>query len=240
MFSCSGQPGTKQTESTSHEIWDGLLKKHVEPTGMVDYKGFISDSIQLNAYLDILSEGSPDPKSYSREARLAYWINAYNAFTVKLIVDNYPLESIKDLNPTVAIPMVSTIWNKKFFSIGGEKMSLDNIEHDILRKEFNEPRIHFAINCASISCPPLRSEAYLAERLEQQLEEQASMFINDPERNVLTPDNPEISKIFSWFSGDFKKNQSLIEFLNKYANTKINEDADIDYMDYDWRLNQAD
>ena len=240
VFACSGQPPAREEVPPSHSDWSELLSKHVKSDGMIDYSGFIADSAALGRYLRKLSEGAPDPDAWSESEQLAYWINAYNAFTIKLILDNYPVESIKDLNPAIAIPMVTTVWQKKFFSIGGKKMSLDEIEHDILRKEFDEPRIHFAINCASVSCPPLRNEAYTAGRLDAQLEDQARQFINDPARNELHPDEPRLSRIFSWFSGDFEKNGTLVEFINRYAETQIAEDANIRYMPYDWGLNDVE
>lgn len=206
---------------------------------MIDYQGFVKDKSDLETYLRTLSNNAPDPDQWSEKEQLAYWINAYNAFTVKLIVDNYPLKSIEELHPTIHIPSVSTVWHKKFFNIGGVETSLDEIEHGILRKEFEEPRIHFAINCASFSCPPLRAEAYTAEKMEQQLEEMAYLFINDPERNNIKKDQIEISKIFQWFSEDFTRNGTLIEYLNRYAETPIHKDADIKYLPYDWALNDS-
>ncbi|MTI19476.1 DUF547 domain-containing protein, partial [Fulvivirga sp. RKSG066] len=204
VVACTATPQRKTVENPpSHEIWNELTKKHVKANGMVDYKGFINDRKKLEAYLDLLSNNAPDKDKWSENEQLAYWINAYNAFTIKLIIDNYPLESIQDLHPTLKIPGVNTVWHKKFFKIGGEEASLDEIEHDILRKEFEEPRIHFAINCASFSCPPLRAEAYMADKLDKQLDEMATQFINDDKRNKITPDNPEVSKIFSWFTKDF-------------------------------------
>ncbi|MCA6073648.1 DUF547 domain-containing protein [Fulvivirga sedimenti] len=239
LFACNAQNANHSADIPSHELWDELLKAHVRADGMVDYKGFIKEREKLEEYLEVLAAGAPDPAMWSEEQQLAYWINAYNAFTVKLIVDNYPIESIKDLNPAIAIPTVSTVWNKKFFKIGGVEMSLDQIEHDILRKDFQEPRIHFAINCASVSCPPLRPEAFVADKIDRQLDAQAVDFINDASRNLISATNPQISKIFSWFSGDFKKNGTLIEFLNRYSQTRIQPDADIDYLDYDWALNDV-
>ena len=163
-FACQSEaaPQGKDTQPPAHTQWDLLLKKHVDARGMVDYEGFIRDKEQLEQYLKKLSNTPPDPETWSEAEQLAYWINAYNAFTVKLIADNYPVESIEDLHPTINIPMLNTVWHKKFFKIGGRESSLDEIEHKILRKQFNEPRIHFAINCASYSCPPLRGEAYTA------------------------------------------------------------------------------
>ncbi|WP_420384991.1 DUF547 domain-containing protein [Roseivirga sp.] len=241
LMSCTGNQSTFAgvgEGQPDHSLWTALLQRHVDERGFVDYKGMIEDKVKLNEYTTDLSDNPPQD-SWSENERLAYWINAYNAFTVKLIVENYPLESIKDLNPTIAIPTVSTVWTKKWFQIGGEDFSLDRIEHKILRREFEEPRIHFAVNCASFSCPPLRNEAFVADKVDRQLDEQARVFINDPVRNKIAPDQVEISQIFSWFKGDFTENQSLIEFLNKYSKVKINPKADVDHMDYDWALNDT-
>ncbi len=222
----------------SHEIWDELLKKYVNEEGFIDYKGIVSERVKFEKYLELLSN-NPPANSWSENEKLAYWINAYNAFTVKLIIDNYPLKSIKDLNPTLSIPTIHTVWTKDFFKIGMEDFNLDRVEHKILRVEFEEPRIHFAINCASFSCPVLRPEAFKAEKIEIQLEEQTRAFINDSQRNKITKNKVELSKIFSWFGGDFKKEQTLIQFLNKYSVVKINDHAEVDFMDYQWSLNDA-
>lgn len=221
----------------SHQAWDELLKKHVSKEGKVNYKGFIQNTRKLDAYLSQISE-NPPKKSWTEAQKLAYWINAYNAFTIKLIINNYPINSIQDLHPTIKIPGISTIWHKEFFKIGGVDENLNDIEHKVLRKEFDEPRIHFAINCASVSCPNLRNEAYSSKKLELQLEDQAKKFVNDYSKNKLEKDRVQLSKLFSWFKKDFTKNTSLIAFLNKYAKQKIDESADVDYLDYDWSLNE--
>ena len=225
-------------ELPSHAQWNALVKKHVAPNGLVNYKGFLKDRQQLNSYLKLLQQGVPNPKTWTKEEQLAYWINAYNAFTVKLIIDNYPLKSIKDLNDKIAIPTVNTIWDDKFFKLGGQPFSLNMIEHGVLRKNFNEPRIHFAINCASISCPELLNEAYTAQNLELQLEKQATRFINDPTKNKLSATNLKVSSIFNWFQEDFVKTGTLTAFLNRYAKIKIRPDATITYLDYNWKLNE--
>ena len=241
VLSCTGNQSTfanVDSGKPDHSKWTALLQKYVDEQGFVNYKGMKQAQSQLNSYTEELSLNPPQ-ENWSDKEKLAYWINAYNAFTVKLIVDNYPLESIKDLNPTIAIPTVSTVWSKKWFKIGGEDFSLDRIEHKILRKDFEEPRIHFAINCASFSCPPLRNEAFVAEKVNEQLEEQAHLFINDAKRNKLSKDRIEISQIFSWFKGDFTQGQSLIEFLNRYSEVNINAKADVNHMEYDWALNES-
>lgn len=239
--SCLGSApeGAYQTAAKpDHQLWTKLLQKHVAANGDVDYKAFQKDRKALQVYLNQLSSGIPDPGTWSRDEQLAYWINTYNAFTVKLILDNYPLKSIKDLNSKVSVPLVNSIWDDKFFTLGKVKYSLNDIEHRILRKEFAEPRIHFAINCASRSCPKLRREAYTATKLEQQLEEQTKEFINDPAQNRITPDNPKVSAIFDWFGDDFKKKGTVADFINRYSKVRIKPGAKISYLEYDWRLNE--
>lgn len=230
-----GQTGS---EVPSHEIFDGLLKKHVDDKGRVIYPGFLQDSVQLYKYLDLLSGQAPDRDSWSKEEQLAYWINAYNAFTIKLIIDHYPVESIRDIKPRYPVPLLNTVWHMEFFEIGGKPASLDEIEHKILRKEFDEPRIHFAINCASFSCPVLIPEAYFPDRIERQLTDAAERFINDPDRNRISPSKVEVSQIFSWFKEDFTKNGGLIDYLNLYSNIKINRTAKLSHLPYDWSLNE--
>lgn len=226
------------TTPPSHQIWDQLLKANVSSSGIVNYKGFIKEKAKLEQYLKLISENAPDRKTWSKQEQLAYWINAYNAFTVKLIVDNYPVNSIRDLGPALKIPLIKDVWHYKFFKIGGVESSLDEIEHSILRKEFDEPRIHFAVNCASVSCPPLLNEAFMASKLEAQLDKVARGFINDSSRNKITAENAQISSIFSWFKGDFTKKGGLIDFLNLYSKVKIKPSAKISHLDYNWNLNE--
>lgn len=219
----------------NHAIWNELTKKYVTAEGYMDYKGIIKDSTKLNKYLDQLSSNHPND-TWSSNERKAFWINAYNAFTVKLIVDNYPVKSIKDLGG--AIYRVNTPWDIKFIKIGDEEYHLNDLEHNILRKEWEDARIHAAVNCASISCPRLRAGAFTARDLDKQLDEQMRIFVNDKTKNVINEKSAKLSKLFKWFSGDFKNNApSVIAYINKYSDTKLSEDADIDYAEYDWNLN---
>ncbi len=218
-----------------HHKWTELLQKHVSEAGEVDYKGFIKDSILLDEYLTILSE-HPTGSNWNEEEKIAYWINAYNAFTVKLIVEHYPLKSIKDISD--GLPMINSPWDMKFFKIGKVDFDLNTIEHEILRKEFNEPRIHFAINCASISCPKLRNEAFTAAQLDIQLDDQAKQFIIDPSKNEISDKAIKLSKIFDWFKSDFTKKQSLSLYLQTYSVVQLSDELKIEYLEYDWNLNE--
>ena len=225
-------------KAPSHQQWDKLLKKHVNEAGMVNYKGFQKDKTEFDAYLKTLSDNAPQ-KSWSQKDQIAYWINAYNAFTVKLIADNYPVKSIKDLGAENPIIFVNTAWDKKFFSIDGKKMTLNTIEHKILRKQFNDPRMHFAINCASYSCPKLLDEAYEGKTVNKQLDEQSKDFLADKEKNKISADKPQVSSLFKWFSNDFTKTgKTKIAFINQFTTTKIKESATLEYLDYSWDLNE--
>lgn len=224
------------TYPISHGDWNTLTARHVTQDGRVDYRGFWSDSTLLKNYLALLSQNPPNSINWNDKQKIAYWINAYNAFTVKLILDHYPVKSIKDLGG--GIPFVNSPWDIQFFKLGGIDFDLNTIEHEILRKEFDEPRIHFAINCASKSCPKLRNEAFTARYLDFQLEEQTQDFLLNESKNLIGTDTVLLSPIFDWFNVDFVKKQSLPSFLNQHYADEIREDVHIEHMEYDWTLNE--
>ena len=159
---------------------------------------------------------------------LAYYINLYNAYTVDLILRNYPTKSIKDIDSP---------WTKEFVKVGDTEISLGGIENSVLRK-MNEPRIHFAINCASISCPKLLNEAFTANKIEEQLERVTKEFVNS-DKNEISKNSVKLSSIFDWYKKDFKENGTVIDYVNQYSNTKINSGASVSYKEYDWNLNEA-
>ncbi|MDW3651235.1 MAG: DUF547 domain-containing protein [Bacteroidia bacterium] len=215
-------------ETLSHDAWDKLLKKYVSPSGKVNYKGFKSEMSSFQAYLDLLV-ANPPKADWSRNKIRAYWINAYNAFTVKTILDNYPLKSITNLGKP---------WDKKFIKIGGSTYSLNDIEHNILRAKYFDSRIHFAVNCASFSCPKLLNKAFTEANVSAQMGSLASIYINDSRHNKITPEKAELSQIFEWYKGDFTKKGSLIDYINKYSKVKLNPDAEITFKAYNWNLNE--
>jgi len=216
-----------QLELFNHSGWDQLLKKHVSDDGQVDYEGFRNDKGILRDYIASLGANMPS-ENWVKEDRLAYWMNAYNAMTVDLIVRNLPLKSIKDIDKP---------WNQRLWKLGSKWYNLDEIEHQILRK-MGDARIHFGINCASFSCPPLLNEAFGSQTVEMQLDQVARTFVNDTKRNQISENKIKISKIFSWFAKDFKADGSLIDFLNRYSETPISNKARKSFMDYDWALNK--
>ncbi|WP_461054231.1 DUF547 domain-containing protein [Spirosoma arcticum] len=225
-------------EPVSHAIFDQLAKKHVDGKGLVNYKGFKSDEKQLKTYLDLLAKNPPTDK-WTQDEQIAYWINAYNANTIQLILNYYPVKSIKDIGSSIKIPFVNTPWDIKFIKVGGDSYDLNRIEHGTLRKKFNDKRIHFALVCAARSCPKLRNEAYTPAKLAAQLDDQGSDFLNNPAKNAITPQKASLSKYFDWYKGDWKEDNKSVEYwVNKYAKAKINKDTQISFLDYNWSLNE--
>ncbi|NBC08317.1 MAG: DUF547 domain-containing protein [Bacteroidetes bacterium] len=217
---------TPRAQPPTHRAWDELLQKHVNPAGQVDYKGFQRDQKQLDDYLKSLAKQLPD-EDWGRDARLAYWINAYNAYTVKLILGHYPVKSIREIydgNP----------WDVKWIELEEGQFSLNQIEHRIIRKRFDEPRIHFAVNCAAQSCPPLLPRAFTAENLDSMLAKATRAFVNNPSYNKISTNNLKLSKIFDWYAEDF---ENIQRFIGQYSNTAVDANASVSYMDYDWSLN---
>ena len=213
-------------EAFDHTIFNGLLKKHVSNDNNVNYEGLKKDAKSVQQYISLLKEFQPT-ESWTKNEKLAYWINAYNALTIDLILRNYPVKSIKDIKDP---------WGQRLWKFGDQWLNLNNIEHKILRP-MNEPRIHFAIVCASVSCPKLQNEAFIASNLEQQLSKATKEFFADSSKNELSEDHIKLSKIFKWFKKDFEVNGSLIDFLNSYSEVHISESAKKSYKDYNWDLN---
>jgi hypothetical protein len=219
-----------------HQIWNNLVKQFITDDGFVDYQGFKSKEHLLNHYLEIISTYAPTA-DWTRQEKIAYWINAYNAFTVKLMINHYGVQSIKDIQ----VEDYSSPWKIPFFKIGEDAFTLDKIEHEILRKEIQEPYIHFALVCASFSCPHFRNEAYTAQHVKEQLDDQARIFINDPRKNKLDNIPLEVSSLFSWYWDDFANyftdDFSFITWLNKYSNHPLNFSSSYTFMPYNCSLN---
>ncbi len=219
---------TKQyEEKVDYSLWNSLLSMYVKPNGLVDYRNLKQQETKLDEFLTILSK-TKITNDWTTNDKIAYWINVYNAYTFKLIVKNYPLSSIKDIDSP---------WKTDFFRIDGQLMSLGHVEHKILRK-FDDPRIHFAINCASYSCPRVIQIPYKGKNLDRLLTRQTAEYINDQKNNEITNYSYKLSKLFSWFGGDFKKDsQTITGFINKYSDIKIRNQKSRGFIPYDWRLN---
>ena len=210
-----------------HSLWTALLQAHVDQHGSVNYQGFKQDQVRLKSYLNQLAR-TPVNNNWPRNEQLAYWINAYNACTIQLIVEHYPVSSIMDIEGGKA-------WDLKWITLGQKTYSLNEIENEIIRPQFQEPRIHFALNCAARSCPPLLNRAWTAAQLEKDLEQRTRAFINHPDYNTIQPQQVKISQLFSWYAGDFGQ---IIDFLNRYSTTSIRSGAKLTFLEYDWRLNE--
>ncbi|MBT6881899.1 MAG: DUF547 domain-containing protein [Flavobacterium sp.] len=213
-------------------IFDSLLQKNVDKTGRVDYQSLKNNETLLDNYLAYIQNNEPT-KEWSSNKKKAFWINTYNAYTIKIILNNYPLKSIRDIKIDG-----KTAWKIPFVKVGQKRYTLDQIEHKILRKKFNDPRIHVGINCASVSCPRLWNFAFTEDNIASSLDNLMKVFINDTTRNKISKNNVALSEIFNWFSKDFIKNGTIINYLNTYAAIKISEKASIKYLTYDWSLNK--
>jgi hypothetical protein len=232
-----GLATTSSASTVNHEIWAELLAKYIKPGG-VDYTGFKTEENRLDQYLKVLE--NTDPDKLSRNEQYAYYINAYNAWTVKLILSGYPgVKSIKDFGTIFKSP-----WQKDWVRINGEVLTLDYVEHDILRPRYKDPRVHFAINCSAVSCPPLNPEPYLAATLDQQLDESTRSFINDANSYRLEGNTLYVSRIFKWFSEDF--NEDALGFYLQYAEGDLKQKlarhkdgVKVKYLRYDWSLNDV-
>lgn len=241
-------PGRLAAQENYQDLLNQLLKKYVT-NGWVDYKGFKQDA-RLPKVIELMSAVNPDALK-SDDEKLAFWINAYNIWTIKIICDNYPVKSINDLHTgglIIGQVLGATVWDKKLVKINGKEMTLNNIEHDIIRKEFKEPRIHFALVCAAVSCPPLRSEAFEAARLDKQLHDQGVVFFTEKNKNSFDAGKKVavLSKIMDWYESDFGKDDAAVllyiaNFLDKPVAAAIRQDVknwDVKYSSYDWSLNE--
>lgn len=220
-------PVIAQDTAPSHLGLDSLLQKYVSETGQVNYKGLKADKAALYAYCQLLSD-NPVQDDWTREEKMAYWINAYNAFTLRLVADNYPTKSILNFDG-------GKTWDVKRIRIGDKKYSLNQIENDILRPQFKDPRIHFAINCAAKSCPPLWNRAYVPQTLDSTLDARTRAFINDPKFNAVGATKASVSKIFEWYAADFG---DLKSYLNVFLNSPLKSNATVTFREYDWALNE--
>lgn len=237
---CFGETGThlKATFDHSHDAFTQVLQKVVHPQGRasrVDYRQLTQDPDRLSTYLATLSSVSQQQfNGFTKPQQLAFLINAYNGYQLKLVIDNYPIGSIKDVGNFFRSP-----WDIEFFQLFGDDASLNLIEHGMIREQFNEPRIHFAVNCASISCPPLQRVAFQAVQLDEQLEAATVNFLNDESVNRVDPNSNRllVSKIFDWYGEDFDDVTAFI--LSKMQGVESSNQAfKLDYLDYDWGLNQ--
>jgi|SRR5688572_18588162 len=242
----SGQSALAQ--SFDHTVIDRVLHTYAKPAG-VDYAALKAGRADLDRYVAHLGTVSGKTfKGWSRNQQIAYLINAYNAIVLQQVIDDYPIQ--RSTNPSALVRPANSVWqidgffDKLKHRLVGNNLTLDQIEHEWLRAKLKEPRIHFALVCAALSCPPLRHEAYSAEKLDAQLDDQARQFLNDRDRNRFGAERGQLSEIFKWFADDFGGESGLRTYLGKYLNAELrariqNSAYTIDYIDYDWTLNDV-
>lgn len=217
-----------------HSQFSELLQKYVKD-GQVNYKEMKAEEQKLDRYLELLNSTNPD--NLARDEQFAFYMNAYNAYTIKLILENYPVKSIKDAGSLLKSP-----WKIDFVKINGQTMTLDAVEHDILRPRFKDARVHFAINCAAQDCPPLYPEAFEGEKVDEQLERNARAFLNNPEKNYLDGETLYVTRLFKWFGGDFNDDPLgyVLQFAEGDFKTQLEAKRDkikVKFLGYDWALN---
>lgn len=214
-----------QGHKVNYASYQEILDNYVNANGEVDYMRLKKNEKKLYQVSDQLR--LEKVSQLNKEEELAYWINLYNLETLRLIIENFPVESIKSIQN-------GKVWDIKRIQFIDKTLSLNDIENEILRKKFKDPRIHFVINCAAISCPPLLNQHIASHKLEFQLEERTRLFINDIRYNQMSTKENKISKIFDWYGNDFG---NVKDFINRYSKKKIQTDSGIVYLDYDWSLN---
>ena len=256
LFVGSAAQSVEQSKQAfAYDDYAVVLKNYVDDIGMVNYKKLKDNPAKLNSFVAALAELNPDSYgNWTEKEKIAFWLNAYNAFTLKAIIDNYPIKPnfFKSMHyPKNSIRQISGVWGKITFKVMGKKYTLKHIEHKILRKKFKEPRIHIAMVCAAMGCPSLRNEPYTGKKLSEQLDDQSRKFLANPTKFRFDPKKRmlHISSIFKWFGEDFVKakagkDAAILEFVSSYLD-KDNAYFDpskkaisIKYLDYDWSLNE--
>ncbi len=213
----------------SHAAFDAMLSQHVNAVGDVDYMAFLDDTTDLKDYLDYLSENEPET-TWSNDKKMAYWINLYNAFTIYNILIEYPVNSILDIEGGM-------IWTQRLAMVGDSSYTLDQIEKERLLATYNEPRVHFAVNCAAASCPPLLNKARTEANIQQYYTSTTNSFINNTDYNYISMDSISVSKVFDWYAADFGGANNIVDYFQQYADSTISDSAVVTYQMYDWDLN---
>ena len=256
--------GAIHNSEFSYDSYAAALRKHVDDKGMVSYAALKETTAELHRFVRALAAVDTEMyEAWDEQAKIAFWINAYNALTLKVIIDHYPIKAglISGLAyPTSSIRQIPGVWDKSLFLVMGQRMTLDQIEHETLRARFNEPRIHVALVCAAMGCPPLRNEPFIGEKLDDQLDDQVKRFLTDPAKFRIDRDAGKVhlSSIFTWFGGDFVKTYKPAEgfasggsdaekaVLHFISNDLPAAEAEylktgnykVEYLDYDWSLNE--
>ncbi|GAB3528063.1 DUF547 domain-containing protein [Photobacterium alginatilyticum] len=236
LWSYWQQSNETNTATIDHSLWQQTLDSYLvaQPKQTLFRYRAVSSSDKYNLDRYIRKLTATDPRRYSKDEQFAYWVNLYNALTVQLILDNYPLKSITKLGGLFSFGP----WDEKLVTINGNNLSLNDIEHRILRPIWKDPRIHYVVNCASLGCPDLQPTAFTASNSEKLLEQSANRFINSAKGVRVSDDNVRLSSIYDWYSVDFGSTSSLQKHLNRYRQGQPVQLNKVSY-DYDWALNEA-
>ena len=260
----AGEAASEAPEDVfSFESYAEVLERFVDDEGMVDYERLKADNASLDEFLKAMAQlGRGTFDAWDSDAKIAFWINAYNALTLDAIIDRYPIKASFGrslIYPKNSIRQIRGVWDKLEWTVMGSKMTLDGIEHETLRAHFNEPRIHVALVCAAMGCPPLRDEPYTGERLDEQLDDQARKFLSNPAKLRVDRDagRLHLSPIFDWFGEDFvetygtdekfewydEAERAVVSFVSRHLSKDDGEylestELSIRYLDYDWSLNE--
>ena len=263
VFAGSASGSSNGPDASFFADYGNLLQRYVNDKGLVDYRGMLKEKGKLDAFASRMATMKrSDFDTWKEPDRIAFWINAYNALTLKTIIEHYPIQPTFPARfrfPANSIRHIPGVWDKLAFEVMGQNLTLDNIEHDILRKHFNEPRIHMAIVCASKGCAPLRNEPYTGERLDAQLKDQTIRFVANPKKISLDTQKGVVglSPYFKWFGEDFirtygtsaqftglsEKERASLNFISTYLSLPQQKylakgNYTIKYLDYDWSLNE--
>jgi hypothetical protein len=245
-----------EVTSYSHDAWAALLRKHLDPAGRVDYAAWKADPADLealDAYINLIANASPEshPQLFPTPRDvLAYWINTYNALVIRAVLEHWPIQSVTDVSSGLSFVRGQGFFANRKYLVGGQRISLYELENGKLRNQ-NDPRIHFAINCASRSCPPIDREAFFAEGLDGRLEARAHAFVNSEANVYPSPEGRTVhlSMIFEWYEGDFlaslPKGSTILDYVLAYAEPELAgklrrakaEGWKVDYLTYDWKVN---
>jgi len=215
-----------QSTAAMHQSWNEVLQKHVDKQGIVDYNG-IKNNTSFHRYTGMLKKVK-GADGYAEKDAMAYWINVYNTFVIKLIIDN---------NETASIKNIPNAFEEKFISLPSGRYSLNDIENNILRNTYKDARIHFVLVCGAVSCPPLHDEAITDQNLDKKLDQLTKAFITNPKFNQITENHLKISELFKWYETDFGAAGGVRAFVKKHSGINVSKTATIEYLPYNWDLN---
>ena len=235
----------QSTARIDHSVWTGLLRRFVKPgasgVNLVDYRGISGARSDLDSYISGLE--ATRISDFNRDEQMAFWINLYNAVTIRVVVDHFPVASIRDIDISPGVLSVGP-WGKELVTVEGQKLTLNDIEHRVLRPIWKDPRIHYAVNCASIGCPNLKTKAWTADGLDAALDSAAREYVNNSRGVSIAGGDVTVSRIYDWFIEDFGGDEGgVIAHITRYASPdlarQIRGIGRLDDTEYDWTLNDA-